>query len=110
MKTFSERLKYLLDKKSLKQADFRRLTNFTYGYVSNVLTGKREPGRETTEKIIKALNLTPSQTYWLMTGDDLTPSDKSEALTETFQRALDGDQAAIKEIDIKISELKLKYK
>jgi len=57
MNTIGERLKQIIDKKKINQAELARLLNLSPGYISEVLKNKKVPGGEVIASLQEKLNV-----------------------------------------------------
>lgn len=60
--TTSQRLKYIIDEKNIKQAELSRATGISRGAISNYVLGRYAPKSEIMQKLADALNCS---VYWL---------------------------------------------
>ena len=81
MTTFSDRLRYFMEQKGLKQADLVERTKINKSSISEYLSGNYEPKQRNIYKLAVALGVKPSQ---LMGVEEAQP-----AATATTAKAID---------------------
>ena len=74
MKTFSERLRYVLNEKKITQSELSKRTGIRQSSISDWLNGRYEPKQDKIYLIAQALGVSPS---WLL-GYDETTSNQTE--------------------------------
>lgn len=79
MKSFSERLRYYMDIKGLKQADLVEKTGINKSSISEYLSGNYEPKQRNIYKLATALSVKPSQLMGV--SDDEVPSSRNNTVS-----------------------------
>lgn len=67
MSDLSKRLVWLREQRSLSQRDLAERTGLSYGYISHIESGFRQPTLKTIRLLAAALNVSP---HFLETGDE----------------------------------------
>lgn len=102
---FSDWLQLELERRDWTQADLSRESGVNSGTINNIVTGKRNVGIDTCNKIAKALKL-PSEEVLSVAG--LLPQKTlrsllTERAVELFSRFTEGEQQQIlEELDIRL--------
>ncbi len=85
METFPERLKFLINRKKISNAEFANRLEIQKSTVSHLLSGRNKPGFDFLNKLIKVfpdINL-----RWLITGEGEPFTDISPTLPENSPKA-----------------------
>ncbi|WP_010243719.1 helix-turn-helix domain-containing protein [Acetivibrio cellulolyticus] len=54
---FGEKLKQLRKQRNISQHELSKISNVSYGFISELETGKKRPSLETAEKLSRALGV-----------------------------------------------------
>lgn len=94
--TSQMRLRELMEKKKIKQADIARKTGIARSTVSYYLSGRREPRQDSIRLISQAFDVEPS---WLMGFD--VPMDSQEPVALEITKYHIGDNETMRDSIIK---------
>src|SRR3990167_3641621 len=63
----ADRIRRVLEEKSLSQRDLSKILDFTPGYINDILRGRTTPSIRVVERLAKAFNISAD---WLLTGEE----------------------------------------
>lgn len=115
MTTFSDRLRYFMEQKGLKQADLVERTKINKSSVSEYLSGNYEPKQRNIYKLAVALGIKPSQLMGVEEDQPAATANTAKAIDFSEQeillikkyRQLDADGKALVDsiIDTRLMQL-----
>ncbi|WP_276764804.1 helix-turn-helix domain-containing protein [Phascolarctobacterium succinatutens] len=80
MTTFSDRLRYFMEQKGLKQADLVERTKINKSSISEYLSGNYEPKQRNIYKLAVALGIKPSQLMGVEEDQPAAPATTANAM------------------------------
>lgn len=88
MTTFSDRLRYFMEQKGLKQADLVERTKINKSSISEYLSGNYEPKQRNIYKLAVALGIKPSQLMGVEEDQPTSTATNAKAMEFSEQEIL----------------------
>lgn len=88
MTTFSDRLRYFMEQKGLKQADLVERTKINKSSISEYLSGNYEPKQRNIYKLAVALGIKPSQLMGVEEDQPAATANTAKAIDFSEQEIL----------------------